>query len=449
MVADATLQCGVLLGHMVCQTSRCHAVSNPASRCVDAAGYDLTTLSDSRFALPTMPQHQEPADSSSGGPRDPASFASPTAYAAALADFLRTDERTHAFIGFRPHSLEHCAEHLAALQGALFDSGWSRLGWPPSAGGLGGDPRFRAAMFQTLWDLDIQIPEPFTTLEILVPVLMVFAPHLADEFLPALLRGDESWAQAFSEPDAGSDLASLRTRMEPDGDGFRLYGQKVWSTFGHLAQRSVLLARSGGPGHKGLTMVLVDLDQPGCEVRAIRAEDGENHFSEIFLDGAYVPKERVIGDLGTGWAVAMYMLQWERGAWGWLQQGRFHKRLEQALAMAPAQPSHSASIGRAYALMSALRLHTRHTVECLAREETLGPEVSIDKLLLIDAEIAAWNTIREHVGPRFDVDEDLHWLRGEYFFSRAAPIYGGSQEIQRTLVAQRVLGMPREQAGAR
>jgi alkylation response protein AidB-like acyl-CoA dehydrogenase len=140
----------------------------------------------------------------------------------------------------------------------------------------------------------------------------------------------------------------------------------------------------------------------------------------------------------------MYMLQWERGAWGWLQQGRFHKRLEQSLALAPAEPRHAASIGHAYTLTAALRLHTRNTVERLAREEQLGPEVSIDKLLLIDAETATWNAVREHVGARFDVDPPLEWLRHEYLFSRAAPIYGGSLEIQRTLVAQRVLGMPRE-----
>src|SRR6266540_1797237 len=157
-------------------------------------------------------------------------FDSPAGYAEALAAFLRADPRARPFIGYRPPSLEHSARHLAALQALLFDEGWSRLGWPESAGGLGGDPRFRAAMFQTLWDLDMQIPEPFTTLEILVPVLLVFAPHLSDALLPGLLRGDDTWAQAFSEPDAGSDLASLRTRMEPDGDGYRLYGQKVWST---------------------------------------------------------------------------------------------------------------------------------------------------------------------------------------------------------------------------
>lgn len=365
-------------------------------------------------------------------------------YTTALDDFLGTDPSLDPFRSYRPPDLEAGATHLNALQRLLFDEGWSRVGWPERCGGLGGDPRCRAALFQTMWDHDILIPEAYTTLEILVPVLLVYAPHLADELLPSLLRGDEAWAQAFSEPDAGSDLAALRTRMEPDGDGYRLTGQKVWSTYAHLAQRSVLLARSGEPGHRGLTMVLIDLDQAGVDVRPIRAEDGDNHFGEIFLVDAYVPKERVIGELGQGWAVAMYMLQWERGAWGWLQQGRFHNRLQHAIRLGIPSETSSASLGRAYANTAALRLQTKHTVERLAREEQLGPEVSVDKLLLVDAELETWNAIREHLGPCFDLDDDLHWLRGEYFFSRAAPIYGGSQEIQRSLVAQRVLGMPRE-----
>jgi alkylation response protein AidB-like acyl-CoA dehydrogenase len=377
---------------------------------------------------------------------DAASFPSPASYQAAVGRFLRTDPRLAAFIGYHAPNLEVGTEHLKGLQRLLFDQGWSRVGWPEKAGGLGGDPRSRAAMFQALWDADIPIPEPFTTLEILVPVLLVYAPHLAEALLPDLLRGDDGWAQAFSEPDAGSDLASLRTRMEPDGDGWRLTGQKVWSTFGHLAQRSVLLARSGGPGHRGLSMVLLDFDQPGVEVRPIRAEDGENHFSEIFLDNAWLPGDRVIGLPGQGWEIAMYMLQWERGAWGWLQQGRFHHRLDQALQMSSGTPSvvDAAALGHAYSLVAGLRLQTRETVHQLAREETLGPEVSVDKLLLIDAELATWNAVRHLIGPRFDLDPDLHWMRADYLFSRAAPIYGGSQEIQRGLVAQRVLGMPRD-----
>lgn len=199
-------------------------------------------------------------------------------YSRALGDYLDS-EAIAPYRGYRPPGLEEGVEHLKGLQRALFDEGWSRLGWPPESGGLGGDPRMRAAMFETLWDRDILIPEPYTTLEILVPVLLVYAPHLASELLPGFLRGDEAWAQAFSEPDAGSDLASLRTVLEPDGDGYRVTGQKVWSTYGHLSHRSVMLVRSGGPGHRGLTMVLIDLDQPGVDVRPIRAEDGENHFS--------------------------------------------------------------------------------------------------------------------------------------------------------------------------
>jgi len=274
----------------------------------------------------------------------------------------------------------------------------------------------------------------------------VFAPHLAEALLPDLLRGDDGWAQGFSEPQAGSDLASLRTRMEPDGDGWRVTGQKVWSTYAHLCQRSVLLARSGGLGHRGLTMVLIDLDQPGVDVRPIRAQDGAPHFSEIFLDEAWVPGDRIIGELGQGWKIAMYMLQWERGAWGWLQQGRFHNRLRYLLSREeiPRQAgAGTAELGRSYAATSALRLQTRETVRRLAREEELGPEVSIDKLLLIDAELAVWNAMRHLAGTRFDFDPELDWLRDEYMYSRAAPIYGGSVEIQRTLVAQRVLGMPR------
>ncbi|MCU4183483.1 acyl-CoA dehydrogenase family protein [Acidiferrimicrobium sp. IK] len=373
-----------------------------------------------------------------------AGYGSTAEYMAALSGWLAVDERIQGYRGYRPASLEESASRLKGLQAVLADEGWSRLGWPERCGGLGGDPRFRGAMFDTLWEHDIPVPEPFNTLEILAPVMLVHAPHLAQRYFYSLLRGDEAWAQAFSEPDAGSDLASLRTRMEPDGDGFRLTGQKVWSSFAHLAQRSVLLARSGGPGHRGLTMVLIDLDQPGIDVRPIRSEDGENHFSEIFLDGAHVPGDRVIGELGQGWAIAMYMLQWERGAYGWLQQGRFHSRLEHALRLGGDNPGSAAMLGHAYAMATALRLHTKATVDRLAEEEVLGPEVSIDKLLLVDAELATWDAIRHHLGPAFDLDERFGWLRTEYFFSRAAPIYGGSQEIQRTLVAQRVLGMPRE-----
>jgi alkylation response protein AidB-like acyl-CoA dehydrogenase len=376
---------------------------------------------------------------------DAGAFADPHAYAEAFSQFVASDARLAEFRGHRADNLEASFSHGLQLQRILFDEGWSRLGWPEECGGLGGSPLLRAALFDVLTNHAVTIPEQYTSLETLAPVLVVHAPHLAASYFPGMLAGEESWCQAFSEPDAGSDLASLRTRMEPDGDGWRISGQKVWSSYAHLAQRSVLLARTGEPGHRGLTMVLLDLDQPGVTVRPTRAEDGENHFGEIFLDEAHLPADRIIGDVGKGWSMAMYMLQWERGAWGWQQQGRFHHRLEIALALGgDSAGDASASIGRAYTALTALRLHTLRTVRRLARDESLGPEVSIDKLVLVDAELAVWDAIRSVVQPGLELDGELEWLREEFLFSRAAPIYGGSQDIQRTLVAQRVLGLPRE-----
>lgn len=373
--------------------------------------------------------------------------ATPAEYASALSAFLRTDPRVKPYLSYRPESFEAASSHLRGIQQLLSDEGWARLGWPERYGGLGGDPRLRAAMFEMLWEADIVIPEPYSLLEVLVPVLMIYAPRLAEEHFLPLLRGDENWCEGFSEPDAGSDLASLRTRMELDGDGWRVSGQKVWTSNAHLSRRSVLLARSGEAGHRGLSMVLIDLDQPGVEVRPIRTESGENHFSEMFFDGAWLPGDRIVGQLGQGWEIAMYMLQWERGAYGWVQQGRLHSRLGLALQAADAGTLERAglarAVGAAYAAAAALRMRTRNTVNRLAREERLGPEVAIDKLLLVDAEVATWDVVRELYGPAFDFDPDLDSLRAEFLFSRAAPIYGGSQEIQRTLVAERVLGMPR------
>ena len=254
------------------------------------------------------------------------------------------------------------------------------------------------------------------------------------------------WAQAFSEPDAGSDLASLRTRMVEADGGWKLSGQKVWATNGHHAQRAVVLARSGGPGHRGISMVVLDYDTPGVDVRPIRAADGHDHFSEIFLDDAFVESDRVVGGPGAGWAMAMYMLQWERGNWGWQQQSRFHRFLERSIAEAGPFGASDTDLGHAYGLTAALRARAKESVHRLAREETLGAETSIDKLLLARAEVSTFDVVREQRRPLLDLGtgEDAGVWRSEWFYSRAAPIYGGSQEIQRTLVAQRVLGLPRE-----
>jgi len=371
-------------------------------------------------------------------------FASVGAYARELAQFLRDDPRVAPYRGYRPPGHDDAEAHYLGLRRLLFDEGWSRYGWPALVEGLGGGSLFRAALLEQMWVADVAVPEQYYTLDFMVEVLLRFAPHLAERYAPRMLRADETWCQAFSEPEAGSDLASLRTRLEADGDDWRITGQKTWSTNAQNAQRSLMLTRSGEPGHRGLTMVFLDLDQAGVEVRPIVGENGEPLFAEIFLDGALVPADRVVGDVGGGWAAAMHILQWERGSWSWQQQARFHTRLRQALEIgAPVTPADAAALGRAYARTTALRLHTLDTVARLATGAQLGPEVALDKLLTMDAEVAVWDAIREHLGDAIDFGDEHAWLRSEFLFSRAAPIYGGTQDIQRGLVANRILGMPR------
>src|SRR5262245_59194557 len=334
-------------------------------------------------------------------------FGSAGEYAVELARFLRDDPRVAPYRGYRLREHDEAEMHYLGLRRLLFDEGWSRYGWPTGIGGLGGGSLFRAALLEQMWVADVAVPEQYYTLDFMVEVLLRYAPHLAEAYVPRMLRADETWCQAFSEPDSGSDLASLRTRLERDGSAWRVTGQKTWSTNAQNAQRSLVLTRSGPDGHRGLSMVFLDLDQPGVEVRPIRGENGEPLFAEIFLDGAHVPADRGVGEVDGGWAAAMYILQWERGSWSWQQQARFHTRLQQALDVGlPAGPADAAALGRGYAFTTALRLHTRETVTRVARDEQLGPEVAIDKLLTMDAEASVWDAIRQHLGGAMDFGAD-------------------------------------------
>ncbi len=171
------------------------------------------------------------------------------------------------------------------LQEELFAAGWVRHGWPEDLGGLGGDARHRAAVYDELGGRRVPIPESYLTVETLVPMLSVHAPALARAHLADLLRGEERWCQGFSEPDAGSDLASLRTRAVRDGDDWIVDGHKIWTSQATVSQRCVVLLRTGTPEsrHRGLSMMLVDHDTPGVEVRAIRTMSGRDELGEVVL----------------------------------------------------------------------------------------------------------------------------------------------------------------------
>jgi alkylation response protein AidB-like acyl-CoA dehydrogenase len=292
----------------------------------------------------------------------------------------------------------------------------------------------------------VPVPEAYYTLETLIPMLSVYAPPLANEYLCALLRGEELWCQGFSEPDAGSDLASLRTKAERDGDGWVINGHKIWTSQVTVAQRCVALVRTGTPEsrHRGLSMILVDHDTPGVTARPIRALTGRDEFGEVLFDDVHVGGDRLIGNEGDGWAVAMYLLQWERGMYPWQRQAALLTALDRLLAE-HADRLDPGELADAYLAILPMRVSSRNTIRRLAAGENPGPEVSVDKVLLARAEVLVHDLADAVLLPAIELgdDHDAEGWRHDYLFSRAAPIYGGSIEIQRTILADRVLGLPR------
>ena len=348
--------------------------------------------------------------------------------------------------GAEPASLEEAVVPELRLQRALWEHGFTRWGWPAECGGNGGSAVLRAAVYEQLVLDGYRIPQPMLTIETLGPAMVVFSPELTASHLEACLRGDEVWCQGFSEPEAGSDLAALRCRATAAGNDWVVSGQKLWSSLGTVSQRTAMLVRTGDAGHRGITMLLVDLDAPGCEVRPIRASSGRTEFAELFFDETPVGGDRVVGEVNGGWAVAMYLLQWERGMYGWMRQAVLHARLADLLgAAADPSPDDADLVAEAWVRVSALRSSTARTVQRLAVGENLGPEVSVDKVVLATAEQSVLDCERRMLPVDFSLGDEGadEVLRADWFFARMATIYGGAIEIQRTLVAERVLGLPR------
>jgi alkylation response protein AidB-like acyl-CoA dehydrogenase len=288
-------------------------------------------------------------------------------------------------------------------------------------------------------------------LETLGPLLVEFAPALAAIHLPMFLQGTQLWGQGFSEPEAGSDLAHLRATARTVDDGFVLSGQKTWTTLGQFADYAAVLARTGEPGsgHRGLTMLWVDLGAPGVTVRPITAANGRDEFAEMFFDDVVVPASGVVGDVGGGWAAAMYLLQYERGMYAWMRQAALHRRLRDAVSEDPGAPltgpTALAALGRALAACAALRARSRRTILRLSAGQNPGPEVSIDKILLAQAEHATHDALRQLEWHTMALSSSNVAVtqREEWFYSRASSIFGGAIDVQRDIVAERVLDLPR------
>ncbi|WP_370962145.1 acyl-CoA dehydrogenase family protein [Amycolatopsis sp. cg9] len=266
-----------------------------------------------------------------------------------------------------------------------------------------------------------------------------------DRILPPMARGEQVWAQAWSEPEAGSDIAALRSTAVRTAGGWLLSGQKTWSSRASFADRAFGLFRTDPEAHRhhGLTYFMADLRADGVTVRPIPQLDGEPGFAEIFFDDVFVPDADVIGEVGQGWRVAMTTANNERGL-SLRSPGRFLAAADRLVDLWRAQDAPESTKDRvadAWIGARAYQLYTFGTVSRLAEGGELGPESSVNKLFWSHLDVELHETALDVLGPAGETDED--WVNG-YLFSLAGPIYGGTDQIQRNTIAERLLKLPRE-----
>jgi alkylation response protein AidB-like acyl-CoA dehydrogenase len=333
--------------------------------------------------------------------------------------------------------------HLAA-------EGWTCLGWPVEHGGRDASIEERVVFHEEYARAAAPARVSHFGEELLGPTLIALGtPAQQARFLPPIKRVEELWCQGYSEPGAGSDLASVSTSATRDGAEWVITGQKVWTSLAHVAKWCFAVVRTepGSRRHAGLSYLLVPMDQPGVQVRPIEQLTGGSEFNEVFFDGARTEADLVVGEVGGGWAVAMRTLTFERGAATLGLQVGFRRELDTLIAIAREtgvlddqvlrEKLTRASIG-----LDVMRWHALRTIG-----STAGGDASVTKLVWANWHRGLGELAMEVLGAAGMVtgeDGELTDWQRLYLFSRADTIYGGSNEIQRNIIAERVLGLPRE-----
>ena len=272
-------------------------------------------------------------------------------------------------------TLDEQMAQIAKVRHLTFDAGWARYGWPERVGGLGGSTLLRAYLSEVLTARDLVYSGVYSLPEVLGPSFVTFAsPDLSAAMIPPLLRGDEVWCQGFSEPGTGSNLGSLTCRAVAADDGWRVTGQKVWTSLAQYAQRCVLLTRTGTieSAHRGITALFVDMDTPGITAQPIETMHGEPEFCETFFDDVLVPFDRTLGKEGEGWAFAMDLLPYERSTALWQRAAFLHRRLQDLLDVAEPSLVDPGKLGEVVQLVYAFRARSRATQHRRASGESLG-----------------------------------------------------------------------------
>ena len=337
-------------------------------------------------------------------------------------------------------------QHLAAAD-------LTCLGWPESHGGRGLSVAHRVAFYEEYALADAPDKVNHLGEELVGPTLIAYGtPEQQKRFLPSILDVTELWSQGYSEPGAGSDLAAVSTTAELVGDEWVINGQKVWTSLAHWAQWCFVIARSekGSKRHAGLSYLLVPLDQLGVEIRPIVQLTGDSEFNEVFFDDARTDASCVVGEPGDGWRVAMGTLTFERGVSTLGQQIRYARELSGIVELAKHTGAIDDPLIREQLTRSWVGLKTMRSYAMATMDVEQPGQDSVSKLLWANwhrelGEIAM--DVRGRAGLVLDDGQFDEWQR-LYLFSRSDTIYGGSNEIQRNIIAERVLGLPREVRGA-
>jgi alkylation response protein AidB-like acyl-CoA dehydrogenase len=342
----------------------------------------------------------------------------------------------------------------------LFEAGYAGLTWPKEYGGAGAPHTFHAIFLEEA--ARAETPEHIGLIGIGMAGPTIMAHGTGEQkarYLPKILSGEEVWCQGFSEPGSGSDLASLKTKAEPDGDHLVVNGQKVWSSFADIADLCILLVRTdfSRPKHEGLTLLIVDMRADGVEVRPLRQLTGDPEFNEIFFTDVRVPVTNVVGQVDDGWRVAMTTLLHERGTLGFSLTARLEVAVKKLIALAREVKTNGRAaaddpfirerIARQWIEFQALKLTNYRALTELMKTGVPGPEGSIAKLFWSESNQRLTKLAVEILGPRAQLDgKDGVW-NGFWQYaqlrSRGNTIEAGTSEVLRNIIAERVLGLPR------
>ena len=361
-----------------------------------------------------------------------------------------------------PSDAQGAFDSMRTWQKKMFDAGWAGIHWPKAYGGRGATLLEQAVFQQEL--ARAQAPPMANTLGLMVvgPTLMVHGTEEQKQrYIPRILSAEEIWCQGFSEPNSGSDLASLQTRAVEDGDDFVVNGQKIWTSMAHFADMCILLTRTdpNAPKHQGISFLLVDMHSPGITVKPLRQITGGAEFNEVFFDNVRVPKQQLVGQLNDGWRIAMTTLTHERGSASFGTQVQLKRALDNIIEVAKkvkrhgvplsADPVTRQKLAQAYIRVDVMRLHNYRSITNQLRGQPAGPEASLDKLYWSETNKWMQEIGQEILGPFAQLDPQSAYyptsvnLQLSFLWSRAETIYSGTSEIQKNIIGERVLGLPR------